>query len=207
MAFRRGLIANNILDLCISPIDLAYQVGTGGAIVDEAIGTMWGIVIKDNLIINPLDRTNIDNLNQHAYGIAITARPRQAGGLDAAPGEAYASTGDVTSPYDYWYSNLSTAPTIGGYFITASGNQIIRTLATDVSNYSDWGFGEKFTRTGWIDPSTAGQALALVRAFEFGGEVHQCLVANNTISGIRRGVYGVPTGHNQFGIVFKDNQT
>lgn len=204
-SYKSAVVADNVLVRCIAPINVFYETGTSGALVDEAIGVNSGISITNNVILDPLNRTSIDNLNQYAFAIMLGGRPKQAGALTQPPGDNNTGTGAVTSPYDYYYQNVSTAALPVSFAISVIGNHIIRTLPDTVANYEAWGFGQRFTRSGYINPSTAAAAINTTRAIELFGNVHEFLVANNVVSGIRRMLYCVPLGHDVFRGVFRGN--
>lgn len=61
--------------------------------------------------------------------------------------------GGVVAPWDYFYTNNTDVnPNPGNWFITISGNQCVRTLDA-VAAYSDYGYGERLTGTGFTDPA------------------------------------------------------
>lgn len=204
-SYKSAVVADNIMVRCVSPINVFYEAGTSGALFDEAIGINAGISITGNVILDPLNRTSIDNLNQYAFAIMLGGRPKQAGALSVPPGDNITATGVVSSPYDYYYQNVSTAALPVSFAISVIGNHIIRTLPDTVANYEAWGFGQRFTRTGYINPATAAAAINTTRAIELFGNVHEFLVANNVVSGIRRMLYCAPLGHDVFRGVFRGN--
>lgn len=114
------------------------------------------IVIANNVITDVMDRqwfvdgTQTGSSNNRAYiNLFISGEP-YAGALPVPPGEVYATTGTVPNPYGYYYNTGVGTPARApsGYVIS---NNICRRTLEPVTNYSDWGFGQAFTKNGFVN--------------------------------------------------------
>ena len=100
-------------------------------------------------------------------------------------GQAYTPTPEIVSPYPYFYTNDTdgTAPNIGTWFLRISGNTCIRTLGV-TANYSDYGFGTRYGRSGPVDPavvaSTLGSGCPMV---SIDSHVDNCMISDNIMYG------------------------
>ncbi|UEM08053.1 hypothetical protein JL101_035980 (plasmid) [Skermanella rosea] len=112
---------------------------------------LMGGILANNIVHDVIDRGAIDGLNSGADYVYLTSALVQ-GALAAAPGQPVAASGTVQALYEHFMANGPTTAQPGAYFITAWGNQLVRTLPT-VAKYSDWGYGQMFTRNGWLDPA------------------------------------------------------
>jgi hypothetical protein len=93
------------------------------------------------------------------------------------------------------YTNDVTSASVkspGNYGISITGNVVARTLPA-VASYSVWGYGQRFSRTGYVNPaiteahlSGAGYGGASIHAAE---HVRGLLIANNTLSGRQKPIW------------------
>lgn len=114
------------------------------------------IIISKNVITDVMDRQwFVDGTqtgsSQNRVGISlyISGFP-EAGGLAVAPGEIDPATGTVPNPYGYYYNTGTGTPMRAPTGIIVSNNICTRTLPP-VAKYSDWGFGQAYTKNGFVD--------------------------------------------------------
>lgn len=123
------------------------------------ISSGHGIIVANNVITDVIDRhwfvdgTQVGSANSRIY-IAIDSIPLQAGTLPVPPGEIDPNTGTVQSPYDFYYKKASIAAAVGSIrapnAILVCDNICKRTLPA-ASAYSDWGYGQAYTKNGFVD--------------------------------------------------------
>jgi len=103
-------------------------------------------------------------------------------------------SGGILQPYPYFYRNdvSDTPPSTGNWFVNISNNICVRTYQP-TTNYSDYGYGSRYARTGISNPQITsttlgynlGESSALIhlktRAFNV-------LISNNVLDGHARGV-------------------
>lgn len=119
------------------------------------------LTITDNKITDVIDRQYFvdgaaSNINLRTY-IRIDSAAPIAGGLAVAPGEINNATGQIQSPYEYGYSTSDVANTLplrAPAGVVIAGNVCRRTLPA-VANYSAWGYGSAFTKTGFRDTAVS----------------------------------------------------
>jgi len=127
--------------------------------------------IHDNTITDVIDRqyfidgtASNDNLRTYILFDTIKA---QAGALSSIPGTPNTS-GIVSDPYGYYQTNSGAAGTDAVRPATTNKihNNICKRTLPSVANYSVWGFGTAFKKTGFIDLAVTeahlnGQGIAL----------------------------------------------
>jgi hypothetical protein len=200
---REGLIFNNINleDCCgfkalggremkISNVISRRQTRTIAVTYDASEGNCqsFGLDFSNIQVFDALSYppgtqgTNIIN-------ISPAARLGGSSTSNIVPGEP-ASDGTFPKPWDY----RNVAPTTSGasvpapYFVNINNVTIARTLPA-VSNYSDWGYGEAFTRTGLIDPQIQEGDLRPGILMLIGGDLRQYRFNNITLNHAETGVF------------------
>jgi len=178
-------ISDNTATLC-----LGYGISIG-YVAAEGNTAPIGINISNNVIT---DVIAIGTFTSNNY-IQITGLVTAGSGgtaIAAPPGQADTVTGAVIDPYPYWYDNGTAEPQAGAYFININNNQTIRTLPL-ASNYSDWGYGDLFTRSGWIDPAIDATALtATARGINLGGTsslIKDMIIQGHIAHGLSSGIF------------------
>ncbi|ABS68884.1 hypothetical protein Xaut_3656 [Xanthobacter versatilis] len=125
----------------------------------SGVGTSSGlnVLVEGNTITDVIDRAwftsgeQVGSVNSRIYILVNSLKP-QAGSLSAIPGEINAS-GVVQDPYGYFYTDATvggTDPIRASKNIIVRGNICQRTLPA-ATNYTDWGFGQAFTKNGWVN--------------------------------------------------------
>ncbi len=212
---RATAVIGNVVDCCRAQgISFASEPVTGIAI--EGMAAAAVSLICGNVVTNTIDRRNIDNLNQNAPGIRITGTSARAGTAGAVPGEAKNSNSTIVDPYPYFSANsiLSTVATPGAHSLIVSDNFIGRTLPAAnntvtvprvYARYADYGFGQMFTRTGWINPQLAESDMRDHAILVEGGVVRDVLISGNMIRGMNSGL-ALQQATRLENIVFRGNQ-
>lgn len=100
--------------------------------------------------------------------------------------------GGVVSPYPYFYNNDTDniAPAIGGWFIKISNNICVRTLAP-TTNYSDYGYGVRYSRSGPVDPTITEAFFGItdnIAQIQIVNSGNHCSIDGNVCYG---GAYGI----------------
>lgn len=131
------------------------------------ISSGHAVLVEGNVITDVIDRswnttgTTTGSVNNRIY-IDVMSIPLQAGALAVAPGEVNPATGLVVEPYGYYYAKASIATPSGSIRapegIVIRNNTMMRTLPA-VTNYSDWGYGESYGKTGTVDYQVADNVL------------------------------------------------
>jgi hypothetical protein len=110
------------------------------------------VVITDVMSRNWFVDGTTGSIDTRCY-IRINGADIAAGDLDVPPGEMDPATGQIESPFDYFYSTSGadgSEPVRRSEGVVLTGVTCKRTLPP-VTNYSDWGYGEAFTSDGFVD--------------------------------------------------------
>lgn len=164
----------------------AICVGTGNAAFPtEGHNAVFNILVAQNVITDGFSGTAFSALSGAGfYGIWIEGLPF----VDKDIVETY-SGGDVVPPYPYLYTKNTDAsgPNVGVINLKVSGNQILRTLDA-TSAYSNYGFGQRLSRSGWVDP-----AITLAQMMDYGiygrSGGHGVDIEDNMVDGANKAVY------------------
>lgn len=160
---RRIVIADNVIE---RPRQIGIEVAFVGANPAEGESPPLAVRITGNVITDVINRQDIDGLDTESNYIAIGTLPPQAGSEPAIPGDPSEPSGVFVLPYPYFGVERSsgtdtTTPIPAAWHIEVSGNTCMRTLDPGSSGllYSSIGYGEMFTRNGWLNPTLNGTAL------------------------------------------------
>jgi hypothetical protein len=113
---------------------------------------LHNVVITDVISRNWFVDGTTGSIDTRCY-IRINGADIAAGSLDVPPGEMDPATGQIESPFEYFYSTSGAAgtdPVRRSEGVVLSHVTCKRTLPA-VTNYSDWGYGESFTSDGFVD--------------------------------------------------------
>ncbi|WP_312165922.1 glycosyl hydrolase family 28-related protein [Massilia timonae] len=146
----------------VRPFHRAIHVGQTRAVFETGNAPVISINIHDNtivdgfngLVFSPLQGAGFKAI--HIEGAALVAKDVVEWG------------NPVIAPYPYMYLNNtddSGQPNAGMYNISVHDNTITRTLK-ETAAYSNYGFGQRLSRSGWVNP-----AIALSDLMECGIEV------------------------------------
>lgn len=139
-----------------------------------------------------VDNNIIDLFNGLVFGWADLADAIFVDSVNATAKDIVETSvgGVVVKPYDYLYTrgtNAEGVPNAGSYGLTISGNKVERTLKP-VAAYSQYGFGQRLTPTGYKDPVIT-LANMCTNALKTSGIFRDTLISNNTFTGSRVGWY------------------
>ncbi len=133
----------------VRPFHRAIHVGQTRAVFETGNAPVFSIDIHDNTIVDGFSGTVFSPLQGagfkaiHIEGAALLAKDIVEWG------------NPVNAPYPYMYLNNtddSGQPNAGVYNISVHHNTITRTLKA-TSAYSTYGFGQRLSRSGWVDPA------------------------------------------------------
>lgn len=196
---KRTIITSNI-------IERARQVGIEvafiGANLQEGETPPIAVQISGNVITDVINRQNIDGLDIETNYIAIGTLPPQPGTQPAIPGDPAPGTGVVVLPYPYFNVQRAsgtdtTTPIPAAWHVEVSGNTCMRTIDPGSAGlmYSSLGYGQMFTRNGWLNPTLNATALLQgigLHVFSYqnkGTEMRNLRIANNKFHGMEVPVY------------------
>jgi len=211
------------------PYALAFT-GGGGTGAAGTFSVAGGSVSTSSITITasgssytspPLVSFSAGGVTNAVADVVMQGTPGPLG--NGIPGEVYTvgstQTG-VTDPYPWMFQNsvLAGAPTTGSFGISIVGNTIKRTLpacngtafnpTTGVaySKFSDYGFGEMFTKHGWVNPPLKESDLRDNAVEIAGGVIRDVLIAGNVFSGMLSGLaINGSAGDRCDNIVFREN--
>lgn len=186
-------IRGNILNRMKAGEGAIFLDGSNANLINKA--NHQNVDIAHNIILNRLDRNiSLDGAaftQNNRSCIKISSIENIDGGLLAPPRERDPVTGVVVAPYDYFYSPsgaLNDQPIGKSTGIKIHSNIVRRTLPS-VVNYSDWGYGQVFTRfstdlfapNGFTDPQITDTAISM-QSVEVEGPCSDLTIENNDFS-------------------------
>ena len=195
VGLRVGTISSNVIaqpKLHGIAIDTATATGAANRYAGEGYDSEIAIAITGNTITNVLDRSFIDHVNGGANYIVVTGSSARAGRFASVPGTPSAN-GIVPNPYMETFANTTSTgtPTPPSSGILVSGNIMQAyqppTDGTDrrFKHYSDLGFGEVWTRTGYLNPKLPAEGTRdAVCVSIFGGLLRGVSISHNICSGV-----------------------
>lgn len=153
------------------------------------------ISITGNIITNMIDRTTVDNLNQGSTCIFLSGLvsngPSSATPTAVAPLLNDPTAGALVPSYPYNFlsggaSNLAP-PTPGMVGVTVANNQCSRTLNTGVL-YSTYGYGQMFTRHGFLNPTMTDPILSRGTGVVLAGNFYDTDISDNIFRSKQTGI-------------------
>lgn len=192
---RKATVSNNTMNRCkVDPISILGDATEGD-------NPMFEIYVTDNKIYDPLASPPFSGALQVVIGINSLGRKggSQTGGL--IPGENNTGNGQILAVYGYLNNNITagtvtSAPALFGVYV--SGNIIARTLPA-ATNYTDWGFGQAFSTTGFVNPSITDAVMRPLQGVSIDGNIRRAKIFGNTLSNLTQGIVFTPSGGN-FGL-------
>jgi len=178
------IIADNTIVRAKSSLAAIYVSFENDEVVD--LSNPHGVLITNNVVSDFIDnaaRQEGGGSQNNRIGIKLEGMPPVVGSLAAAPKEIDVATGTIVEPYTYNYVDSGAAgtdPIPRMFNIKVSDNIVVRTLPSGV-NYSDWGYGEMFTRlsgTGWVDPLIT-ESYMNCTPFNLRGPVRTMVIQDN----------------------------
>jgi parallel beta-helix repeat protein len=215
LAPRATAVVGNVVDCCRAQ-GISFATEPLNGVNTEGMSAAMVSLICGNVITNIINRANIDGLNGNCPGIIITGDSARAGSLGAIPGENRTSNATIVDPYPYYATNSNQAnvATMGSHSLILADNFIGRVLPACngtvttpkvYARYSDYGFGQMFTRSGWLNPQLAESDMRDHAIVLQAGVVRDVLVTGNIIRGMTSGMYLAPAARLE-NIVFRGNQ-
>ena len=200
---KQASITGNVLDRVRQH---GIRVGCGSNPLSQGDGAGTGIAVSitGNTItnmINPLSQAD-----SPVGDYIIATGTSCSGSLPSIPGQNNPAIGAVTELYSVIYENKSIGAAAGSYGLTITGNILMRTRPVGV-NYSSYGEGLVFTRTGWIDPLITAGMLSNGRGIALIGTHDQVTITGNVIRGACFGIQlaALSASDTQRNIIVNDN--
>jgi hypothetical protein len=181
---KHTVIASNSLTRCHVR---GIFVGTNTFNPTEGNTALLSVSISNNVIDTMFDGTTFSPISGgHAgwiYVGAIAPTAAAGGGFVGQPN----SSGGIVNPFSYFYTNNtdSVAPAAGNWHVNVSNNICTRSLAP-VSAYSQYGFGQRYGRTGPVDPEITASNLGnipTVGSFILDQHCQYLLISGNQFNG------------------------
>ena len=153
-----GTINNNV---CIRPIGFGISFGTNNDQTGEGTDATFGFDVKDNLIVDCLNRNYVDNYNGSKSYIRMRSHRTIPAGEEYV-GQWDSTDGEMQQPYEWVYADTSDSAVldtsvaiIGSMHVTISGNKCISTLqslgawnAAGAKTWDDYDFPNIWWVTG-----------------------------------------------------------
>lgn len=142
------------------------------------------IQVKNNIITDVLNG-RLFNWAPGAFGILIDHHMETSKDVIGSPN----GVGGVFAPWNYTYlvDTEFSKVNAGIMNIDVSGNSVVRTLP-EVANYSDYGFGERFTRAGYLNPSVSKSDMCQYSLRQT-GSLNNAKIYDNTFVGTEKCIY------------------
>lgn len=160
---KRAVIQSNVIE---RPRQYGIKVAFVGANQQEGETPPLAVRISGNVITDVINRQGIDGLDTEASYISLGTLAPQAGTAAAIPGNPVTGTSAVVLPYPYFNVQKTsgtdtTTPVPASWHVAVSGNTCMRTIDPGPSGipYSSLGYGQMFTRNGWLNPTLDAVAL------------------------------------------------
>lgn len=195
---KRTVIQSNVIE---RPRQYGIKVAFVGANQQEGETPPLAVRISGNVITDVINRQDIDGLDTEASYIAVGSLSPQSGVAAAIPGNPIAGTGIVVLPYSYFNVQKTsgadlTTPVPAAWHVAVSGNTCMRTTDPGANGipYSSLGYGQMFTRNGWLNPTLDATALlqgAGVNVFSYNGgasEMRYLRISDNKLHGMLKSV-------------------
>ncbi|MFG1300371.1 right-handed parallel beta-helix repeat-containing protein [Xanthobacter sp. V3C-3] len=181
-------ISDNTLIRCQGHA-IAVQCGSIGS--TEGVTALLNVAVTDNIIIDMFNARRFSAASADFIGwivlggTAPTANP--AGFYVFEPDGA----GGIVAPYPYFYENNVDGvggTQLGAFGFTVSDNICVRTLAP-TSAYSNYGYGQRYSRTGPVDPSIRAQDIIGTQVYVLGGSLRNSIISDNVLWGGALGIH------------------
>lgn len=157
--------------------------------LEEGNFQIFGINVHDNQCFDLLDRPPYSGVASSAFSVLCHDPRAGSGDATIIPGANDTDLTTITEPWDYMSNDDSDAAQAipPSYNVNISGNTCMRTLPA-VTNYSDWGYGETLTNTGFSDPAVTDTNLRPTAGIQVGANVVGLTIQNNRIFHCSRGI-------------------
>jgi hypothetical protein len=199
---RNTVIEGNSLEF-VKARGIVFGVDTASS---EGLVDTLNVVIKNNTIkdiINVQLSNDIPARPNVANGIQVVFTSNtNGGGVTVVPtAQLNPATGEFVLPDTYWneFGASTTRPSGANLGIVIEGNTLIQTLG-GLTNLSDAGYGELWTRTGFFDPATKGNIYFSGESVMESSTIYHSVgisiassvrglnISNNYVGGFRRSI-------------------
>lgn len=172
-------------------------ITVGGSDLGDAVTTPFSITVTGNVITDVINRFTIDGLN-NGNPYIVVACVDQTGPGAALPGHFVSGTGVLVPLYSNLPNDAAADPLAPSHFVNVSNNVCTRTLEENVL-YSTYGYGEMFTRYGYLDPLMTPATLSTTAiGITIGTGARYVHVVNNIINGMVGGILLTATASTDF---------
>lgn len=143
----------------------------------------FNVVISNNVVSDVIDRTDIDGLTTNSQYIRLSSAVPTQGLAGAIPGESDGT--DVEPIYDYLGVNEDGVTRSPHFKAVIEGNILGRTLP-NATNFSNYGFGQFWTKNGFLDPAMTDDELqsSSSEAIVVTESTRNLLISDNVIGGV-----------------------
>jgi len=176
-------VSNNVFRRCkLGAVRIERDAG-------EGMNPMFGITIANNIASDTLARPPFSGVASTVYAVNCNIPRAGSGTPTLFPGANNSAAPAMTPPWPYFNNDSTdTADAMPpGYGVKVSGNTTMRTLPA-VSAYSDWGFGECLSNTGFVDPAVTDAALRPTAGATFSTNIVGLDISKNNIFNNTRGI-------------------
>lgn len=175
LGLNRAVIRGNVMDRVKG---YGVYVAVDGS---EGTNDIVSVVIDGNVISNPINSNEWAGFGNQQDGIYVLSDTSSF----AAP--VVPTTPTITYPENLTYLSNATAQNAGGQGIVISNNVIHKTLP-GLSAYSDWGYGQSFSNSGFTNPDLSTGFERSGFAVRLGGAILTAKVYGNHMEGFASGV-------------------
>ena len=185
---KKCIIEGNIIDRCKGGTAIKLSATNSPELFESS---SQDVQISSNIITNQIDRSastdgELPTINFRT-AIRIEGLEKTSGVLTNSPSYPDPTTGVPVAPYEYYLSEGD--PIRVSFRLKIEGNIVARELPA-AANYSDYGFGEMFTRfstdlfapTGFVDPEITDTLLQSM-PLEVRGALSNCEICGNNFAG------------------------
>lgn len=180
-------VSDNILIRCQGHA-IAVQCGSVGS--TEGVTALLNVTITDNILVDMFNARRFSASSADFIGWIVV------GGTvpSTTPGGYYVfepdGSGGIVSPFPYFYANNVDAggTQLGALGFNISDNICVRTLAPTAA-YSDYGYGQRYSRTGPVDPSIRAQDIIGTQLYVLGGSLRNSIISDNILWGGALGIH------------------
>lgn len=180
---KRVIISNNVITRgSTRGIKVAYPQSISSL---EGLSSPLSINVSNNIITDLFKGSVFSEASADGYWLEIGFFD-----IDTPPSSLYVTysngEGEIVQPYDYfldpsWPQKQKVST--GTWGVVVAGNVCMRTLPKVVSKYSDYGYGERVSRTGVVDPEITLSSFSQSQIVII-GYVNNMIVTDNILGGV-----------------------
>ncbi|MFG1302196.1 right-handed parallel beta-helix repeat-containing protein [Xanthobacter sp. V3C-3] len=181
-------ISDNTLIRCQGHA-IAVQCGSVGS--TEGVTALLNVSVQNNVIVDVFNGRRFSASSADFVGWIVLGDTSPS----TTPGGYYVfgpdGAGGIVAPFPYFYANNVDAAggtQLGAFGFNVSDNICVRTLAP-TSAYSDYGYGQRYSRTGPVDPSIRSQDILGTQIYVLGGSLRNSSISDNVLWGGAIGIH------------------